>query len=591
MSSLPGTSASPGETVRERCRAMGLATWRADTGGVITEEPQEAGLAGLWLRSGHIGGLVADSAREWADNKRPTIRNLMPGCWLIPVPEEQNRRRTGMTLAMAMAPELLGSEDFSLACRGARLDEQTTRATMRKLTTFDEGSARRAAGLLQWMVRDLSLLSEYQDAVSGFTSELTDSYETIDLLYGLGRSMLDLDHPERFVSLLCDRLYDTMPFGWVAAKFMPTEAVLASLGGEVLVRGQCPLSGPELSAAITRLALRTPSAPADRRGFIVSAREEFNAKGESRVLVQPVTRGDQLAGLLLVGDKHGEDPQISSYDMQLLEAAAAFTGAFLENTQLYRDHQLMFLGSIRALTSAIDAKDRYTCGHSERVALMAAKLARAIGLDAATVERIHICGLLHDVGKIGVPEAVLCKPGRLTEQEFALIKLHPEIGYRILKDIPQLTDVLPGVLHHHQRWDGKGYPEVSAEGEGLRTEGAQSTESTDRPLRAPLHAPLRAPLRGEQIPLFGRLLALADTFDAMSSTRSYRAAMPRDQVLAEIARNAGHQFDPDLAKTFITLDLSDYDTLVAHHAREHQGHPGAHLAAPLGPAPSLPAAA
>jgi HD-GYP domain-containing protein (c-di-GMP phosphodiesterase class II) len=142
------------------------------------------------------------------------------------------------------------------------------------------------------------------------------------------------------------------------------------------------------------------------------------------------------------------------------------------------------------------------------------------------------------VGKIGVPEAVLCKAGRLTDAEFALVKLHPEIGHRILRDIPMLEDLLPGVLHHHERFDGGGYP----------------------------HG-----LAGDRIPLFARVLALADTFDAMSSNRSYRSAMARPMVIAEIARHAGSQFDPALAATFAALDLSDYDAMVGRHAQEQQG--------------------
>jgi HD-GYP domain-containing protein (c-di-GMP phosphodiesterase class II) len=240
---------------------------------------------------------------------------------------------------------------------------------------------------------------------------------------------------------------------------------------------------------------------------------------------------------MICGGKRGDDPQISSYDMQLLEAAAAFSGAFLENAGLYQDQQHMFLGSLKALTAAIDAKDRYTCGHSERVAHMARELAVESGLSPAEADRVHIAGLLHDVGKIGVPEAVLCKPGKLTDAEFDQIRLHPEIGHRILRDIPMLGDILPGVLSHHERWDGRGYPHR---------------------------------LAGENIPHIARLLALADTFDAMSSTRSYRPAMPRPQVLAEIQKEAGKQFDPQLTACFARLDLASYDAMVARHAIEHQ---------------------
>jgi HD-GYP domain-containing protein (c-di-GMP phosphodiesterase class II) len=206
---------------------------------------------------------------------------------------------------------------------------------------------------------------------------------------------------------------------------------------------------------------------------------------------------------------------------------------FLENAALYDDLNAMFLGTLEALTASIDAKDRYTCGHSRRVARLTQQLAEAIGLDEHTVSRCHIAGLVHDVGKIGVPEAVLLKPGKLNAEEFAWIRRHPEMGYRILKDIPQLSDVLPGVLYHHERWDGKGYPEG---------------------------------LCGEQVPLIARLIGLADSFDAMSSTRTYRSAMSRPQVLEEIGHCAGAQFDPDLAAAFVRLDFAEFDRMV----REHQ---------------------
>lgn len=161
--------------------------------------------------------------------------------------------------------------------------------------------------------------------------------------------------------------------------------------------------------------------------------------------------------------------------------------------------------------------------------MLTKQLGLAIGLNEKVVERMHIAGLVHDVGKIGVPENVLLKPGHLTDEEFAWIRKHPEMGYRILKDIPQLDDVLPGVLYHHERWDGKGYP----------------------------HG-----LAAEQIPMVARLIALADTFDAMSSTRTYRPAISRDRVLDEILNCGGTQFDPDLVRPFVRLDFSEYDRRV-----------------------------
>jgi HD-GYP domain-containing protein (c-di-GMP phosphodiesterase class II) len=166
------------------------------------------------------------------------------------------------------------------------------------------------------------------------------------------------------------------------------------------------------------------------------------------------------------------------------------------------------------------------------------QLAHAAGLDEATVARMHIAGLVHDVGKIGVSEQVLCKPGELTEDEYALIREHPRIGYRILRDIPRFEDILEGVLHHHERWDGAGYPDGIA---------------------------------GEDIPLVARLIALADAFDAMGSTRTYRSAMDCDAVLAELARGAGKQFDPNLVPLFLELDFTGYQRMVEGHQPIEQG--------------------
>jgi len=236
--------------------------------------------------------------------------------------------------------------------------------------------------------------------------------------------------------------------------------------------------------------------------------------------------------LLVVGDKEGPDSSPSSVDTKLLAAAAAHIAIHLENAGLFDDMNTMFLGMLEAITASIDAKDQYTCGHSRRVALLTRQLAEGIGLDAATVKRMHIAGMVHDVGKIGVPEAVLCKTGKLTDAEYVQVQRHPEIGFGILKDIPNFDDILDGVRHHHERFDGGGYP---------------------------------AKLAGDEIPIAARLIALADAFDAMCSSRTYRDAMDRDAVLAEIKAGSGTQFDPALVPCFLQLDFSEWEQLIALH--------------------------
>jgi HD-GYP domain-containing protein (c-di-GMP phosphodiesterase class II) len=218
--------------------------------------------------------------------------------------------------------------------------------------------------------------------------------------------------------------------------------------------------------------------------------------------------------------------------MKLLGAASSHMAIFLENAGLYDDLNAMFLGTLEALTASIDAKDRYTCGHSRRVALLTRQLAHAAGLDEATVARMHIAGLVHDVGKIGISEQLLCKPGELTTAEYAAIREHPRIGYRILRDIPRFEDIVEGVLHHHERWDGSGYPEG---------------------------------LAGDEIPLVARLIALADAFDAMCSNRTYRSAMDCKDVLEELAKSSGEQFDPELVPLFLELDFTAYKRMVDGH--------------------------
>ena len=187
-----------------------------------------------------------------------------------------------------------------------------------------------------------------------------------------------------------------------------------------------------------------------------------------------------------------------------------------EQTNIIND---FYLRSVHSLVKALEAKDEYTRGHSERVTLYSLEIGKMIS-DELDQERLRIAGILHDLGKIGVPESVLNKPGKLTKEEFEMVRKHPQNGVKILEPIEFLKDVFPIILHHHEQYDGKGYPS------GL--------------------------FRGN-IPLESRVLAIADTFDAMTSTRAYRKALSTDEALAEIMRCKGTQFDPRLADIFIKI--------------------------------------
>jgi len=175
---------------------------------------------------------------------------------------------------------------------------------------------------------------------------------------------------------------------------------------------------------------------------------------------------------------------------------------------------------LSTLCRAIEARDPYTRGHSARVTAIAEVIARRLGWDEKRLALLRVGGPLHDVGKLGVSDEVLAKPGRLDEEELAQIREHPKLGARLLLRVVALRGALPYVLYHHERWDGGGYPSGRA---------------------------------GEQIPLEARVLAVADAFDAMTSDRPYRPALERDEALAEVVRCSGTQFDPEIVRIFLEL--------------------------------------
>lgn len=189
-----------------------------------------------------------------------------------------------------------------------------------------------------------------------------------------------------------------------------------------------------------------------------------------------------------------------------------------QNTELSKDLNELFYKTIKAISSALDAKDEYTHGHSYRVTLYSLILAKKLNYSDKFIEDLETAGLLHDIGKIGIPQSILCKPGKLTDEEYASMKTHPEQGEKMINDVKQLCVISDWIKAHHERWDGRGYP---------------------------------SGLKEEEIPLASRIIALADTYDAMTSTRSYRQALTHEDAIAEINRCSGTQFDPNLAKAFI----------------------------------------
>ena len=498
-----------------RLSGQGVALWRLESSGGPTFVGAPAGDA-AWATPA-ISGLALKATEE--------VSSPVDGLWIVTV---RGKRRARWVVAV-MGVAFLSSEAWRAACTAANVNLDEANAVLGPFATHDERTAKRFCSLLRHFADSCDELVEQRQAVKDFTSQLTDSYEMVDLLYAVGRAMDDPERPDQFVDLVCDRLIECRDFMWCAAAFFDRPEFPPSIAGSVLRRGQGP--SPILIGAALREYVDEHSTDESAPSLIIDAPQLSRGK-HPQMIIQPLFADGHAAGAIICGDRDAADPAPSSYDTHVVESAARYLSAYLTNSSLYAAQKAMFIGTIRALSASIDAKDRYTQGHSERVAHLAKQLALASGVTPAEADRIHISGLVHDVGKIGVPEAVLCKQGRLTDEEFGLIKKHPEIGYRILEGIPLLADILPGVLHHHEKYDGSGYPHK---------------------------------LAGENIPKVARIMAVADTFDAMSSTRSYRAALPRTKALSEILRGAGTQFDPELAQIFVQLDLSEFDRMVGQH--------------------------
>jgi HD domain len=203
----------------------------------------------------------------------------------------------------------------------------------------------------------------------------------------------------------------------------------------------------------------------------------------------------------------------------------------------FADQQRAHAATLSALCQAVETKDFYTRGHSERVSRGSGMIARQIGMRSDRTEAVRFAGMLHDVGKLGVPTKVLQKEGRLTEEEYAAIQLHPMRGLEIVKDIGFLNEALTGIMHHHERMDGRGYPMGFA---------------------------------GDEIPEFARIIAVADAFDSMTSTRAYRRATRIPDAIAELRRGAGTQFDPKIVDAFIAA--LDHDGWQLQEPVQPRGH-------------------
>lgn len=363
-------------------------------------------------------------------------------------------------------------------------------------------------------VHDEHALRREMDFLAG---KLSERYEELHLVYNIDAHIRNFVKGwDAFQGLveLCARHLDVD----IAAFITPNE--------------KFTISATNLSKPVFNLDLVLVEMRGDLFRFVQASRESIaiNDRDDPRrgyiftdmpykVLACPILV-DRAVSAILVLVKHDDKPDFSASERRLAEVTANQFSNLMHMSRAMEDMKSFNKQMIDALIEAVEAKDPYTRGHSERVSAIACDIGAQLGLAADEIDTLRWSALLHDVGKIGIPDAVLCKPGPLTRDEFTFITVHPERGCEILGHIDGLAHVIPAVRHHHERIDGKGYP----------------------------HG-----LAGAAIPLAGRIIAVADTYDSITSSRAYRPGRSHEEAVVEIQRVRGTQLDAAAVDAFVQV--------------------------------------
>lgn len=352
------------------------------------------------------------------------------------------------------------------------------------------------------------------------STQLMNTFEEITLLHRLIQQLSLSGGVHELCEMVAQWLDDVLPAECVALSLSVVGDELS--GGQqvnepVLVSiGDSPVDSSTLASLATALGEKSQLGTVVL-GHIATNATDWPFPGIRDVVSVPIRTAETNFGWIVAinhtAGKFGQPSSESGFgtvEASLMGSVAAILGIHCGNLDLYQQQADFFSSMVRSLTSAIDAKDPYTCGHSDRVARLSVLLANQLGCTTEEIDTLYLSGLLHDIGKIGIDTNILRKEGPLTKAEYEHIKTHPELGHEILHGVKQLDKVLPIVLHHHEAWDGSGYP----------------------------HG-----LKGEECTKLARIAAVADSIDAMSSDRSYRKGMSDDKLDAILRDGSGKQWD------------------------------------------------
>jgi putative nucleotidyltransferase with HDIG domain len=509
---VPSTPSPEFQAMLERAYGAQFTILDGQTAKVLWAAPDQP--AHDWQSRAEVCRAVARRGRpEFIDDEDPLLTLALPlcdaaGATVVAVATFLTRSLEPIE-DLCRQSELLGMRPRD-ALAWARRQKPWSTAVLKRIGDFvcDGTNAKRR----------VTRLRQEADSLS---SHIASTYDEISLLYRLTQNLKLSKSNEELGRIALQWTKDVMPAGGLVLQLAPGsggEESLAHVAGSqpvLLTCGECPIGGAEFAELMAYLVPNGQRQPMMIHRS-VTAQPDWPCPQIHEMIAVPLYDSGHAFGWVAALN-HADGGEFGSADASLLGSVAAVLGIHGGNVELYRQRSELLVEIVRALTSAVDAKDPYTCGHSDRVARVSVRLAEELGCDAAAIDNLYLAGLLHDIGKIGIDDSVLRKAGTLSDAEYEHIKAHVSIGHRMLHDLAKLEDVLPVVLHHHESWDGGGYP---------------------------YH------LDAQQIPLSARIVAVADAFDAMSSDRPYRKAMPDETVDRILETGAGQQWDPDVVRAF-----------------------------------------
>ena len=377
---------------------------------------------------------------------------------------------------------------------------------------------------LMRQIRDhLQDLLEIDYELHNLSSEIVRNYEEMALLYDLSIKLSALPDPESICRIISEEIESLIPVKNLAVFLVDSKS--GNLDS-VIARGHDGQQHPRIHCKASE-GIIGRVAETGRPIILRDAQQDpyFLPTGYpiTSLLCVPIVLGQKTLGAINASDKL-DGREFTTYDRKLLLAIAAGAAVALENANLLMEVKDIFMSAVRSLVMAIDAKDPYTHFHSLRVSEVSGILSEELGLDKGEVEQIRLAALLHDVGKIGVPEHVLLKPEKLTPDEWLEMKKHPLHSVHILEQVKQFSPIVKWVRHEHEHYDGSGYPDQ---------------------------------LKGEAIPLASRIIAVADAFDAITSDRYYRKGRSDEVALSILQEGSDSQFDPVVVRAFVSAYQKD----------------------------------